>query len=393
MSKLSIENLGSTFWRERSFEALVENAPDIIARFDPEFRHLYVNRAVTRATGRPSSDFIGKTNADLGMPRGLVDQWDSVLRRVFTTGEEDSSEFAFTTPEGKTIWYWWRAIPEFGADGKIDTVITIARDISDAKAAEAGRVERERREAVLQIERRLRTEAESATAAKDRLLAAVSHELRSPLTAISGWLQILEGEGSEELRALAFRSMRTAVATQKRLVDDLLDAVRFARGNVQLDVETVDLQAVVHEVCETMAPLATESGVALTVEAPSPIPVIADRLRIAQVVANLLANALKFTPDGGIVTVRARRVESKAILEVTDTGCGIESEFLPLVFEKFSQARGPRTNQGLGLGLSIVRDIVQLHGGKVDASSDGAGKGACFRVTLPASRDSSVTRR
>ncbi|HSP34739.1 MAG TPA: PAS domain S-box protein [Thermoanaerobaculia bacterium] len=242
-------------------------------------------------------------------------------------------------------------------------------------------VDQSEKNALLETEKRLRAEAESATAAKDKLLAAVSHELRNPLTTMSGWLQILEGDTDAGMRALAFRSMRAALNAQKRMVDDLLDAVRFARGNVPLDIETIDLAEIVTEVASTMKPLATESGVHLHMEA-APAIAAADRVRIAQVVANLLSNALKFTDAGGSITLRTSTAESTAIIDVVDTGAGIDPEFLPRVFEKFSQGER-HSRRGLGLGLSIVRDIVQQHGGRVTAESDGIGKGARFTVTLP----------
>jgi signal transduction histidine kinase/CHASE1-domain containing sensor protein len=251
-------------------------------------------------------------------------------------------------------------------------VLVAAASIAKAEAAED--------------ERRARLEAEAANALKDRFLAIVSHELRTPLQAILGWLAVIERrqDASPNLHR-ALQIIRRNAETQRRLIDDLLDLARIEQGKLQIDRVRVDLGEVVQAVVDSQRTTANEREVELVLEVDSAGVVEGDPLRLQQVVGNLIGNALKFTPPQGRVVVKLRREQDELVLVVADNGQGIEPSMLDEVFDQFRQAdpSSQRRHGGLGLGLSLVRDIVTMHAGRVVAESAGRGHGACFSVRLP----------
>ncbi len=239
-----------------------------------------------------------------------------------------------------------------------------------------------------------RDEAQNANRAKDEFLAVVSHELRTPLTPILGWLELLRTpDADEQVRAQAYDVIERNARAQAQLINDILDVSRITTGKLRLELKAVALREVVARAVEALRPVANEKNLDLQIELEEVGLALADASRLQQVVWNLLQNALKFTPAGGQVRVSLRQAEDEyvAILEVEDSGAGIESEFLPQVFDRFRQAdsSSTRRNGGLGLGLAIVAHIVEGHQGKVSASSAGAGQGATFRVELPLSSPAS----
>jgi signal transduction histidine kinase/ActR/RegA family two-component response regulator len=234
---------------------------------------------------------------------------------------------------------------------------------------------------------RLYLDALQADRVKDEFLAVLSHELRTPLNAIVGYARLLRGgvlNGEKAARGLETLERNAASLTQ--IVEDVLDISRIVSGKIRLDVQPVELPLVVHNAVATVQPAADAKGVRLqTIVDPRVAPISGDPDRMQQVVWNLVANAVKFTPRHGRVQVRVQRVNSHVEIVVSDTGIGIRDDFLPHVFERFRQADAGTTRKtgGLGLGLSIVRHIVEMHGGSVHAASEGEGKGATFRVRLP----------
>ena len=232
-----------------------------------------------------------------------------------------------------------------------------------------------------------RAEAEAATRAKDEFLATVSHELRSPLNAILTWAHMLRGGliDADEARGAVDIIERNA-RSQRRLIEDLLDVSRIVSGQLRLDRATVELRAVVAALAESARGAAEAKGVGIDVRLPDePTAVRGDASRLHQVFENLVSNAVKFTPAGGRVTIELARSGSHATTTVRDTGIGIAREVLPHVFERFHQADSSTTRRhgGLGLGLAIARDLVEVHGGAIDVTSPGEGRGATFTVTLP----------
>jgi signal transduction histidine kinase/ActR/RegA family two-component response regulator len=231
-------------------------------------------------------------------------------------------------------------------------------------------------------------EAEEANHLKDEFVAMVSHELRTPLNVVLGWARIL---GSRHLppdrEQHAIRAIERNAASLTLIIDDLLDVSRIIAGTLTLSEVPVDLVVITRDACSAAGPSAAAKGINLVYPVDTAMTewVAADPNRLQQAIGNLLANAVKFTPAGGRVVVSIARVGQQSVVEVTDTGLGIGPAFLPHVFERFRQARGgaSRPHDGLGLGLTIVRKIVELHGGTVDAASEGEGRGATFVIRLP----------
>jgi signal transduction histidine kinase len=243
------------------------------------------------------------------------------------------------------------------------------------------------RDEMLGAEASAREEAESSNRAKDEFIAMISHELRTPLGAILIWAQLLKSEDVDPgavTRAVGMIERSTKTLAQ--LIDDLLDASRIIAGKLTFETRPLELRPVIEAAFDAASPAAEAKGVLLERSLPGPLPPVAgDPGRLQQVVGNLLANAVKFTPEGGRVEVRLARSGSTAHVTITDTGSGISPEFLPFIFERFRQAdtTSTRKQKGLGLGLAIARQIVQLHGGTIEASSAGEGRGSTFTVKLP----------
>jgi PAS domain S-box-containing protein len=221
--------------------------------------------------------------------------------------------------------------------------------------------------------------------AKDDFLATVSHELRTPMTAILGWTGFLRMVGIPEELRTAIEQIDASAKAQASIVDDLIDVSRIVTGKLTLHLEDVDVEDVLDDAIRTIRPTAEAKHITLTCKSTcTGARVHADRSRFRQVLWNLLTNAIKFTPEHGAVTVEARLQDGEVVLSVRDTGIGIAPEFLPRVFERFAQESDTaRYQAGLGLGLSIVKQLVEMHHGRVTAASDGAGAGATFTVTLP----------
>jgi signal transduction histidine kinase len=232
-----------------------------------------------------------------------------------------------------------------------------------------------------------RAEAESAIIARDEFIALISHEMRNPLTSILGWANVLaSGQADAESVAQAAATIERNVEMQKRLIDDLLDIARVTRGKLRLEAQPIDLALTLNEALDTVRFSAGAKGVDLVANLdPGVGQVVGDPARLQQIAWNLLSNAIKFTPPGGRVDLKLSRVGPIAQFQVRDTGRGISPDFLPHVFEQFSQAdkaSGQRQG-GLGLGLALVRRLVEAHGGIVEAASEGENRGATFTVKLP----------
>jgi PAS domain S-box-containing protein len=239
---------------------------------------------------------------------------------------------------------------------------------------------------LLAREQRALAESEAANRSKDDFLATLSHELRTPLTSMLGWVRMLRSarlDGEQTTRALETIERNTRL--QAKLIDDLLDVSRIVAGKIRVEQQPVDVDAVISEAVQSLRREAELGGVELEVALAGDVVVIGDAVRLQQVVANLLSNAIKFTPAGGRISVSFDRAGAAARLRVRDTGVGIAAELLPHIFDRFLQGDASRTRGrgGLGLGLAIVRHLVELHGGTIAAASDGPGRGATFTVTLP----------
>jgi signal transduction histidine kinase/ActR/RegA family two-component response regulator len=271
----------------------------------------------------------------------------------------------------------------------LDTSIQEIRDVADAlaSAAEELTTGEAQREQLLRGEQQARAAAEAANRAKDEFLAVVSHELRTPLNAVYGWARLLQaGQVRDEQAERALDAIVRNANAQVQLIDDLLDVSRVVSGKMRLDVRPVDLRTVIEGALDAVRPAAEAKAIRLqSVLDPRAAPITGDPGRLQQVIWNLLMNAVKFTPKGGRVQVHLQRVNSHVEIIVSDTGPGIPPDVLPFIFDRFTQAdsSSTRAHSGLGLGLALVKHLVELHGGSVDAQSPGEGKGATFVIRLP----------
>lgn len=273
-------------------------------------------------------------------------------------------------------------------DDRLRAIIQLQQKASSLQAEVAERKEAEEQlRAALIREQMARIEAENANRLKDEFLATTSHELRTPLNAIIGWTHMLrEGGLDAGTAARAIETIERNAKSQAQLVEDILDVSRVITGKLRLNIELVDAAAVINAAIDSVQLAADSKGIQLEVTLdPSARRVSGDSSRLQQVVWNLLSNAIKFTPNGGRVEIRLERAGADVQIRVSDTGCGFSSDFVPFIFDRFRQADGSSTRRygGLGLGLAIVRHLVELHGGTVHAESLGEGCGATFTIRLP----------
>ncbi|MBD2496029.1 response regulator [Nostoc sp. FACHB-280] len=283
-------------------------------------------------------------------------------------------------PTGEYRYMIARGVPVLNPDGSVREWIGTDTDIHDRKLVEA------ERNSLLSREQAARAQAESANRVKDEFLAILSHELRSPLNPILGWSRLLQTHKlSPSKTAEALATIERNAKLQTQLIDDLLDVSRILRGKLSLNFVPVDLSFVIVAAIETMQNAAIAKSIVIQTHLDSVGQVAGDSARLQQIVWNLLSNAIKFTSAHGTVSIELKQVGKYAQITVSDTGQGIAPEFLPYVFESFRQADASITRQfgGLGLGLAIVRHLVELHHGTVQAASPGEGQGATFTVMLP----------
>lgn len=343
---------------------------------------------------RPWSEFTAKSPDDLktlGWIESLhpedaptvISQWTHSIQ----SGAPFEGEYRLKRGgDGGYRWFLCRAIPVTNAAGQRTRWFGSCTDIENQK-----QVARER-ETALAAERAARSDLLRNSRAKDEFLATLSHELRTPMTAILGWARLLRDpkiRDSELNRAI--EAIDNNARAQARLIEDLLDMGRINSGKLVLKIEAVDLTRVIRAAVDAVRPAAENKRLQLSLDLPEqPVSISGDASRMQQVIWNLLTNAVKFTPSFGSVSVSLKQDKSAATIKVTDTGQGINPQFLPYVFQRFRQADGSTTRQhgGLGLGLAIVEHLVQMHGGTVTAESGGEGAGATFSIELPLTESS-----
>ncbi len=392
----------STYWREqhqpnerelRLLDVLARQAADLIERKQAEkalregekrFRTLADNMGqlawICNQLGNVTwynqrwLDYTGLTFEDMkgwGWSKVLhPDHFERVValvKHAAETCEMWEDTFPLRGSDGSYRWFLSRAVPVRDEHGNIACWFGTNTDIEDLKQA--------------------REAAENANRVKDEFLANVSHELRTPLNAIMGWTHLLtRGKLDENTYARGLKTIERNAFAQNQLISDLLDVSRIISGQLRFESGVVDLTRVIEAATETVRPAADSRGVVLHLNLEHGAGLVSgDNMRLQQIVWNLLSNAVKFTPKGGQVTVRLQREYSSVVIVVSDTGEGINAEFLPYIFDRFRQAESTTKRQhgGLGLGLAIVRHLVEAHGGTIRASSEGAGKGATFTVTFP----------
>ncbi|NJN59914.1 MAG: response regulator, partial [Leptolyngbyaceae cyanobacterium SL_5_9] len=306
----------------------------------------------------------------------VINDWFTHTREV----REYSDEFRFQTRSGEIRWTHVRSSPMFSSTGELMGHVGTVEDITGRKHAEAAHVQ-------IIHEQAARQQAEAANRMKDEFLAVLSHELRTPLNSMMGWARLLRTKKfDEETTARALETIERNARSQAQLIEDILDVSLIVRGKLRLNLCPINFVSVVEQAIDSVRPLAEAKTIHLETNlADSAISVCGDPNRLQQVVWNLLTNAIKFTPEQGRIGVELIRHEAQTQLRVTDSGIGIKPDFLPHVFERFRQADGTTTrpHNGLGLGLAIVRHLVELHNGIVQAESEGEGQGASFTVQIP----------
>jgi PAS domain S-box-containing protein len=366
---------------EERFRGLAESVPVIVWASAPNGTLLSCNRAWTHYSG------LG-ANGDVTDPE--IVHTDDLERARATwlaargTGTPWEMEYRLKRRDGAYLWHLVRAVPEFNTRGAISGWTVTATDVDEHKRSHDSRAR------LLHEEQRARADAEAANRAKDEFLATASHELRAPLNAILGWVQMLRaGMLNDDRSAHALATIERNAHLQRALVEDILDVSRIIAGKVSLDEEPVRLGALVLAAIEAARPAAAAKNIAILVsDDGGPDELRGDSCRLQQALGNLLANAVKFTPEGGSIRVRRWRTGFDVAVQITDTGIGITKDFLPHVFDRFRQADGSSTRAygGLGLGLAIVQHIVALHGGTVRAESAGLGHGTSLTISLPGER-------
>ena len=371
-------------------DTLFERAPIGMGFWDRELRYVRVNEALARINGLPVEAHVGRTINEV-LPK-LEARVEAAFRTVLETGQPLSDlELQGETPAAPGVLRTWRtSVYPVSVANALVGVGAVCDEITELKRIDAQRVE------LLEAESNARARAEEMNRLKDDFISTLSHELRNPLNSIVGWTHLLEsGKLSEADRDKAIERITRNVKTQAKLVEELLDFSRLSNGKLQLKLERLNAADLAQAACESFRAAAKAKNIELDCRIDLPdLTVLADAERLRQVLSNLLSNAVKFTPDGGSVVAHVRRNGPTVEFEVRDTGAGIDAVFLPHVFDPFRQApSGARLPlQGVGIGLTIVKRLVELHGGRVTARSDGPGKGASFLVELPVATDDGASQ-
>ncbi len=360
--------------------AIVDSSDDAIVSKTLEGIITSWNQSAERIFGYTAAEAVGQ-HITLIIPEDRLPEEKEVLARLVRGERINHFETVRRTKDGRLIDISLTVSPVRNAAGRVIGASKVARDISDRRLRE-----RERQE-LLEREQEARAEAEMVNRSRDQFLTTLSHELRTPLNAIYGWARMLDTGRLDEpvIRRATEAILRNATA-QVQLIEDLFDVSRVITGNMRLEVRPLNVAMVIESALDTVRPAATTKGVQLElVVDPAAGAMMGDPARLQQVIWNLLMNAVKFTPRGGRVTVHLRRVDAQIEIVVSDTGEGIAPEHMPRLFQRFGQADSSSTRRhtGLGIGLALVRHLVDLHGGTVKAHSAGPGLGATFMVTLP----------
>ncbi len=374
---------------EERFRLLVEGVSDYaIFMLDPNGYVMTWNIGAERIKGYKSHEIIGQHFSKFYPPDVVEGGWPQHELQVATETGRFVDEGWRIRKDGTKFWANVTITSLRDESGRLRGFAKLTRDLSERKRTEAREADESQLDGLLEAERSARIAAQRAAHIKDEFLATLSHELRTPLSAILGWTQILRKQGvpkpEDFHRAMEIIERNTRAQTQ--LIEDLLDLSRVMSGRIRLDVQQIAMIDVVREAVESAEPTAQTKAVRLeSILDPRAGIVSGDPARLQQIFWNLLSNAIKFTPKGGKVQVLLQRINSHIEFSVSDNGIGIPASFLPHVFDRFSQKDGStaRSYGGLGLGLAISKQLVELHGGTLQAKSPGEGQGATFIIHLP----------
>jgi PAS domain S-box-containing protein len=364
---------------EERFRILANTAPVMVWMSGPDAKCIFFNRPWLDFTGRSLEQETNDGWKGGVYPEDLQHCIDTYTF-AFQARQAYIVDYRLRRVDGAYCWVLVTGVPRFTPEGVFAGYVGSAVDITDRKGAE------QQRERLLVLEQEARAEAEASNPMKDEFLTTLCHELRTPLNAVLGWTYMLRsGRADEPTLARGLESIERNAKAQAQLIEDLLDVSHIITGKLRLNEATVELPTLIKTAIDAASVTAQEGINVQTFLESKSCRVVGDPDRLQQVVRNLLYNAIKFRPQGGRVEVKLDSDSSHARITVSDTGKGIRPDFLPHVFERFRQAdsTATRSHEGLGMGLAIVRHLVELHGGTVQAKSKGEGRGATFMAELP----------
>ncbi|WP_323143347.1 hybrid sensor histidine kinase/response regulator [Massilia phyllosphaerae] len=363
----------ATRQRERELAAIAMHLPDIICRFDRDCRCVFMSSRIMELTGQAPESYIGKSCGDFKLPADVAARWSAVLESVMRDGAPREFDFTLVDQHGSGHFFITRALPSFDPEGRVESVLTVASDHTE-RERDARQV-REDGAALRQADRR-----------KNEYLATLAHELRGPLAPISSAAHLIRFSTDRQVRDKAREIIERQVAQLAGLVNDLMEVGRISAGKLDIERKPVTIQTVIDHALESARPLFEQKQQPVAYRLPpTPLWVSGDLLRLTQIFNNLLANASKYSPPGAPVAIDAGVDGDKVVVHVRDQGIGLPASVVDDIFELFVQvhATGIHAQGGLGIGLSLVKQLVELHGGCVTVSSEGAGRGSCFTVVLP----------
>jgi PAS domain S-box-containing protein len=356
------------------YEAILSNTPDFAYVFDLNHRFAYANEGLLKMWGKTREEAIGRTCLELGYEPWHAAMHDREIDQIVATKEPIRGEVPFRGTFGRRD-YDYLLVPVLGAAGEVVAVAGTTRDITERKQTEATLRESDRR--------------------KDEFIAMLAHELRNPVAPIRNAGEILARLATDERQAALAGVLKRQTDQLSRLLDDLLEVARVTQGRIALKRETVAVQTCVQMAVEAVEPMIRERHLRLSVTRQGlSIFVDADKVRLTQSIVNLLTNAAKFTPANGDICINSRVEDDHAVIEVRDTGLGISAELLPKVFNLFVQGERSldRSEGGLGIGLYVCKQLIEMHGGRVTASSEGISHGSTFAIHLPLAREDGAPR-
>jgi PAS domain S-box-containing protein len=352
--------------QRRLYDTILSNTPDLVYVFDLNHRFTYANDVLLKMWGKTWDEAIGKTCLELGYEPWHAEMHDREIEQVIATKQPTRGEVPFTGTFGRRV-YDYIFVPIIGKDGEVEAIAGTTRDITERQQMEATLRETDRR--------------------KDEFLATLAHELRNPLAPIRSGLEIIRRTVDDKIK---FEETLNIIERQTNqivhLVDDLLDISRITQGKIRLRKERIDLKTAIDMALETSQGVIDKAENELIITLPyKPIYIDADLTRVAQIFLNILNNAAKYSSAGGKISLTAGKEGNEAVIGIKDTGLGIAPEMLSKIFDMFGQLETPdqQVQGGLGIGLSVVKKLVEMHGGTVEAFSEGRGKGSEFIVRLP----------
>jgi PAS domain S-box-containing protein len=367
--------------RQSELDAIVENLPDIISRFDGQGRYLSVSAKIVELTGKPAAFYFGKTHEEAGEEPVFAMRWRAVLEDVVRNRIAREFDYSYTDPQGRERFYITRALPLLDAAGNVATILTISSDHTE-------------RERVARLMQATGEGLRKADLRKNEYLATLAHELRGPLAPIASAAQLIKMSAQRPVREKAREVIERQIGNLSQLVNDLMEVGRISAGKMEIEKRRITIEAILQQAVESTRPLLHAKRQPLALHLPAtPLWLDGDLLRLTQVFVNLITNASKYSPVEAPIAIDAHADGGDIVITVRDQGIGLTDEAMLDIFDLFVQvhATGVQAQGGLGIGLSLVRQLVGIHAGTVGVASDGPGQGSCFTVSLPKAEQPAAT--